>query len=303
MDSNRNVSLTIACISVVGGSGLVDCIRSILQTGFDCMVIADDDTAHVQLSDVIGEHRVEIISATGRTIPEKRAVAVENAQTDWIAMIEDTCTIGHAWRRGCEQLMACEGASGGSGPVALSPSLDARSRALYCSDYAQFIAPPALRSDDAPGDRMFESDTLPGVNLIYRRDAIAPYITDQGLVESEVNRHMRNDGHSLYMHPGLAVTLTSPDTAGATASARFAHGRLYGGLTAREMSLGHRVVRAAGCAILPCVLSWRALRALVRSRQRLIATLPHIAAFETFWSCGECTGYLLGAGRSIERWK
>ena len=123
------------------------------------------------------------------------------------------------------------------------------------------------------------------------------------MIESEVNRRMREDGHELYIHEKLAVTLESADEDAATLRSRFSHGRLYGGLRSRNMTAAQRVLRALVCVLLPLVLSCRSLRALTRTSNRAITTAFYIVAFETIWSCGECTGYLLGCGHSLEDWK
>jgi hypothetical protein len=303
MDEDRKGSLSIACISVVGGIALLNCIRSVLRSGLACVVVAEKKAIRHEVAELISKQSLEIIYAEGCNVPEKRAIAVSNATSDWLALIEDTCTVDDQWRRGCEALIACRGASAGSGPVSLGQTLSARARALYCSDYGKFFPTVLKHPANAEPTGMLPVETLPGVNLLYRIEMLRQYMGEEGLIESEVNRRMREDGHGLYIHQKLAVTLEHADENGATFRSRFTHGRLYGGLQSRNMTAPQRALRALVCVLLPLVLSCRSLRAPTWTRNRAITTAFYIVAFEITWSCGECTGYLLGCGHSLEDWK
>lgn len=303
MDENRDGSLTIACISIAGGPALLNCIRSVLRSGLGCIVVADKSAIIDEVNDLVSEYHLELICTKDCSVPRKRAKAVYRAETDWIALIEDTCAINNTWRQGYEEMITCKSTDGGSGPVNLGQSLDARSRALYCTDYGKYFPVLLKHAGDGNTSRMLQSETLPGVNLLYRRAIVMQYINDEGLIESEVNRRMNEEGHELHLHEDLAVTLEYPDVNGATLRSRFSHGHLYGGLQSRNMTSSQRILRAIACGILPFVLSYRSLRALAHDRRKILATAMFIVAFETAWSCGECTGYLLGCGKSLDHWK
>ena len=301
--SKIDTQLTIACISVVGGAALQHCARSIAATGLPGLIVADSEAITPEIRDIIDSYPLEIINGSGCSVPMKRALAVKHSTSEWIALIEDTCTLDDTWGSGCEAVMALNGASGASGPVNLGSHLDRRSRALYCSDYGPFF--PANR-EASPNDdyaSVASVDTLPGVNLLYRRGTLIGYMDDEGLIESEVNRRMRENGHTLCIHHDLGVTLRYADTTGASFSSRFNHGRLYGGLQARNLSVIARLSRGMACLLLPVVLSLRSLRALVSTREHIASTAAWIVMFETVWSCGECTGYILGCGDSLTDWK
>lgn len=303
MSSHCNDSFTIACISVAGGPALQSCIDSILRTGLGCIVIADGRTIAGEVSKLVNEHKLYLIRTDSCSVPEKRAIAVSAAKTEWIALVEDTCAVSDTWRSGCEEIMACKKAHAGSGPVFLGRSLSAPARALYCSDYSNFLASVSEQKTGNLKTEMLQSDTLPGVNLLYRCDTVKRYITNEGLIESEVNRRMSKDGYKLYIHKDLTVILLHADDNSLKLRSRFLHGRLYGGLRAREMTIGQRILRIMSCVLLPAILSYRSLRSLARDRRKIAATALYIVAFETAWSCGEFTGYLLGCGKSLEHWK
>lgn len=303
MNEKPDESLTIACISIVGGTALFNCISSVLQSGLGCMVIAEERDIIDEVTRLISDKHLELVVTHGDSVPGKRAIAVRKAASAWIAMIEDTCTVNEEWRRGCASLIDCKDAAAGSGPVLLGDSLSVRARALYCSDYGKYFPVSLQDSMEHDSIKMYKCNTLPGVNLLYRRETVMQYINADGLIESEVNRRMIEDGHTLYIHEDLAVTLDHADETGATLHSRFNHGRLYGGLQSRNMRPAIRMVRALTCVLLPFVLSYRSLRAYARVRNRNLVTSLYIILFETVWSCGECTGYLSGCGHSLEDWK
>jgi hypothetical protein len=303
MTSNSADQLTIACISVIGGAALQHCARSIAATGLPCVIVADPRAITPEISDTIHNNSLEFIDGSGCSVPVKRALAVKHCASEWIALVEDTCTLNDTWLFGCEAVMAMEDASGASGPVNLGHPLDRRARALYCSDYGPFF-PATLRArHKGEHNTLSPADTLPGVNLLYRRETLLGYMDDEGLIESEANRRMREDGHTLYIHEDLAVTLRYADAAGASCSSRFNHGRLYGGLQSRNLSATARLGRGLTCFLLPVILSLRSLRALAGTREQVVTTAVWILVFETVWSSGECTGYLLGCGDSLADWK
>jgi hypothetical protein len=303
MTSDSIDQLTIACISVIGGEALRRCIYSMAATGLPCVIVADPRAITPDISDIISNNSLEFIDGRGHSVPMKRALAVKHSGAEWIALVEDTCTLNDTWLAGCEAVMAVDDASGASGPVSLGLPLDRRARALYCSDYGSFF-PAALRARQKGEHSTFSpADTLPGVNLLYRRETLRGYMDDEGLIESEANRRMREDGHNLYIHEDLAVTLRYANAAGASCSSRFNHGRLYGGLQSRNLTVTARLARGLACFLLPVILSLRSLRALAGTREQFVTTAVWIVVFETVWSCGECTGYLLGCGDGLADWK
>ncbi|MDL0429767.1 hypothetical protein QPM17_01405 [Marinobacter sp. TBZ242] len=303
MTTDTANQLTIACICIVGGAALENSVRSILATGLRSVIVADPGAITPKARDIIRDHCIEWIDSSGCSVPAKRALATNHCTSEWIAFIEDTCTVDDSWRSGCEAVMEIKDAAGASGPVRLGSPLDRRARALYCSDYGSFF-PAALHGRrESKGKSVLLANTLPGVNLLYRRALVMSYMNGDGLIESEINPRIRGDGHGLYIHENLSVTLRNADSAGTSFLSRFNHGRLYGGLQARNLTVSSRLVRALACVLLPFVLSLRSLKALAYTREQVATTALWIVMFETVWSVGECTGYLLGSGNTLADWQ
>lgn len=295
--------LTIACISVIGGTALEQCARSIIATGFPCLIIADSVELTPALRDIVKLDSVDFIDGAQSSVPSKRNLAVEHARSDWIALVEDSCTLDARWCVGIKQVLAQTDVKAAAGPVNLGGSLHRRARALYCSDYGPFF--PASIQSQQTGEMgpCLATETLPGVNLLYHRETLLQYVDQEGVIESEINRRMTADGHRLCIHEDLSVTLRFADESGASFRSRFNHGRLYGGLQSRSLSVGSRLTRGLGCFLLPLVLSLRSIRSLTGTREHIVGTAAWIVMFETVWSCGEFTGYLLGCGETLADWQ
>lgn len=295
--------MTVACISIVGGAALENSVRCVLATGLRCVIVADPAAITPKTKGIIRDYCIEWIDSSGCNVPVKRTLATNHCTSEWIAFIEDTCTVDDSWRAGCEAVMKMNDAAGASGPVRLGSPLDRRARALYCSDYGPFFPAALDDQSESEGKSPLSTDTLPGVNLLYRRALLMRYMDEDGLIESEINPRIRADGHGLYIHERLSVTLRHADSAGLSFHSRFSHGRLYGGLRARNLNVSSRLVRALACVLLPFVLSLRSLKALAYTREQVTTTALWIVMFETTWSVGECTGYLLGSGKTLADWQ
>lgn len=304
MTRSEEHPITVACISVAGGRALEQCVQSALRTGFRCMAVIGPGGAEDALRDVDPDRELRIIASDHESIPQKRALAVAQAQTEWIALVEDTCTLDESWRDGCEELIRYPAVQAASGPVRLSRIPGPALRALYCADYGAFF-PHVLTRNAGTGSSgaLLPARELPGVNLLYRRDAAQDHMADGRLIETEVNRGIRSRANGLYLHPDLSVTLRAEHSRAATMGSRFAQGRLYGGLQSRQLRAATRAFRAVACLLLPFVLTYRAVRALSGLPGSKLRTGMYIVLFETAWSCGELTGYLFGPGNAADQWR
>ena len=95
MNEKHDESLTIACISIVGGTALFNCISSVLQSGLGCMVIAEERDIIDEVTRLISDKHLELVVTHGDSVPGKRAIAVRKAASAWID--EDLAvTLDHA---------------------------------------------------------------------------------------------------------------------------------------------------------------------------------------------------------------
>lgn len=292
-------SLTIAVITLAGGTALERCLRAVAEIPGRRLVVARPEHA-AQIAAAWPQFDWRI--STG-TVPERRSQAVAAADSDWVALVEDTCEPAASWHAALGEIAAAGRATAWSGPVVIARDLAPRYMALACTEYAQFTPECWTRLATGPGPGASrEVARIPGLNLLYRRSSLAGSNLAAGLVESDLHPQLQRRGETLGLHPGLAVTYFAADANNAAVRARYAHGRIYGGGLAARSSTWSRLAGALKCFALPGVLSLRALRGLPRDYRPWLTACGWIVAFSCAWSAGEFLGLLAGRGKSVLAW-
>ena len=121
------------------------------------------------------------------------------------------------------------------------------------------------------------------------------------LVEMLHNQQLRARGEVLLADDRIVVDHFQSVSFPTFCALHFHNGRLIAGYRLARMSWPERILRLAGCTVLPAVMLWRTLRiAYANRRLRGIAarTSPLMAGLLCCHSAGELVGYLFGAGRS-----
>ena len=295
-------------IALAGGDALAACLGRLGASQGDCQVMLGDgmgraDTWQARFP------AVRFVEAQAMTVPMRRQRGIEAAQGALVALLEDTSLPEPGWREALCEAFASEKVAAAGGPVRIDPALPARTQALACTEYGRFHPDrfPQLALGAADDRGVQAVSRLPGNNLAYRRATIVPMLESgtQGLLESVVNEKLRASGHSLALHPRMAVVYSAADPQGIRVRTRWHHGRLYAGQRAAGWGLMARLVALAGSVLLPVVLSARSLAAMTRA-VRPAAWLPTafwICVMETAWAAGEGAGYVAGGGDSVEAWR
>lgn len=298
-ESTAAATLTIVVVTLAGGAALARCLAAVARIEARRIVVARPEHA-VTPAATWPQFDWRIADAP---VPVRRAQGVAAAGTEWVALVEDTCEPAASWAAAVAEIATMGRAVAWSGPVLISRELAPRHMALACTEYAAFA--PANWTRLAVGAGLgpaHEVTRIPGLNLLYRRSALAGCDLAAGLVESDLHPQLQRRGAALGLHPGLAVTYCAADANNAAARARYVHGRIYGGGLAERNSWPARLAGAMKCLVLPAVLSLRALRGLPRDYPARLAACGWIVAFSCAWSVGECVGRLAGRGKSILAW-
>ena len=114
---------------------------------------------------------------------------------------------------------------------------------------------------------------------------------------------LRAAGRVIALHPGLAVTYSASDFAGARWMARLQHGRIYGGGLRARLGALRRAVALLKCAVLPAVLWARGAAALPAQRRTDWQAHGWLWLLALAWSAGEAVGIAFGRGRSLQAWQ
>ncbi len=289
-------NLTIAIIELAGGEALTTCISS---------VRAETESPATRISVMLrgastppglsGDDRVTVFTNAGATIPARRLSAVEAADTDHIALLEDTTLPPSGWAGAIGAELSKPGIAACSGPVALSPALSPRYKALGYLEYGRF------------GKSVHPESALPGNCMAFDRNSLLAILdkTEEGLVEHEVSARLIRNGKTIGFMPEMVAMYAAPDEYGARLSTRFSHGRLYASAHYANSSVAARTVGALRGMLTPVVLMLRGATHMIRQSP------ARLWPAEGFWIClmsisaglGEATGAILGKGNSAASWR
>lgn len=240
---------------------------------------------------------VSVHPANGN-IPQMRRLGVEKSRGEVVALIEDDCIVAKDWAAAL--LNAHRGhhvAVGGAvEPGSYRKLLD---WAAYLSDYSPFMLPFAAG----------ESTRLPGNNVSYKRLVVEELlaVTEKvGLQEALVHEHWHALGKPMFAEPRAIARNEHRWGFRDLTSMPFFHGRAYGGQRAQHWGAGRRGIFAVGTVLLPFLHIARIVRRVRSRRRRTVPTvraLPWLAVFGFSWAFGECIGYVMGPGDSLQRWR
>jgi glycosyltransferase involved in cell wall biosynthesis len=267
----------------------------------EILAIRDRETVPTDEYQILQQRfdRVRWIAAyEGATVPQMRMLGIAQSKGDIIALIEDDCIVCADW---CSSVIQAhqatpDGAIGGAvEPGAYTTGLD---WGIYFCEYARFMQP-------------FEGivHVLPGNNVSYKRATLNKllqnYPSNEGFYEVFMHSALQQAGQSLIADSKLVVHSCNSWKFTNIFTVPFHHGRGFAGMRFANQPLKRSLFLGVSL-LLPLIQMSRIIR-LVFDRKRyifeLIEAIPAILMFSISWSLGEFFGYLLGSGKSLERWK
>jgi len=299
----RKHQFCVVVVPILGNDGLLRCLKSISNLPVQHVIVAAE-IPDKRVTDLIETSSMLLLVRPALSVPERRAVGVEACSCEWVALLEDTCTIEDKWFEAATDNVKNSDCAAFTGPVRFSPSLAPNALALACSEYGRFTRDQLFSGRPNINEGIVcEVKRSVGVNLFYRKTAIESHIRHEGIIESELDQTLTSRGERIVAHRDFAVCFAEADEASMKLRSRFNHGRLYGGFLRRRKSLPARMIHLLRCIALPLVLSQRAIKALPTAHTSRRAAIKHIVIYETSWSIGEFIGILVGPGALRENWK
>lgn len=290
---------------IIAGNGrrtpLARCVESLIAQDDGHLQILIAFGGHPSLNAALGVHAAatESLSFEAPTaLHVLRAAALQQATGEIIAILDPYSIPAPDWLAMLQSAHRSQSNQAIGGPVDLD---DAEKRglldwAVYINEYGMFLPPMEKQA----------MELLPGCNVSYKRTALfegaAPRSPE--LWKTFVNDRLRELGEDLLIEPGMIVALDKTVDFGDYLYRRYDHGRCYGAMSSREMSIVARLLRVVAAPVLPFLLLARWSRRYWlrgRFRGRLIATLPLQLLMFGWWIAGETVGRLFGAGRSCSR--
>ena len=280
--------LAIVIVSLIGAEAVARTLRSIRAIDAECVVVGSTPRSAPR-SGPTGFIHADV------PVPLKRTAGIDATDSDWVALLEDTCDVGPGWQAAFNEIAGQTEFDVAGGPVTIAGDLPPPCMALACLEYAAYAA--------APGQLTVAADRIAGLNLLYRRSALPVMDAGTGLIESEVNARILHKGGKLALHPGLAVTYRAADHASARFNSRFSHGRIYGGGQRDRIDRIHRAIAIVKCVALPFVFYARAVRGIPADHRFPVRARLWILWLALAWSLGELCGVVAGRGASLATWR
>lgn len=298
MTSSRNLKLSIVIAAWNDPASLSACLSSLapqVDASIEVIVVSNYDcTLEIEQRFAFARFSREPDTAI---VPELRTKGVLQSSGQIVAILEDHCTVGDEW---CAEIIKSHelpyAIVGGS--VENGPDQKALDWAVYFYDYGNYMLPDTARV----------VTSLSGANVSYKR-AILEKIKGQyehGFYEEIVHGELQRRGHSLYLAPSAVVHHNKEYSLSSALAEAFHHARTYGAKRISGAFPSKRVMYVAGSILLPIVLPVRTIVRVLRKgrhRKALGQSLPYLVLLLAGWSCGEFSGYVLGEGKSAERWR
>jgi Glycosyl transferase family 2 len=296
-------SILIGRVSTEDGTRILETLEALrAQEGrFAHEVIVAD-----RLQDPVSERirteypEIQLLPCPADTsLPELRTRAFEKACGDYIVVTEDHCVPSHNWLAALIEAFQ----EAPAGTVAVGGLIDNGvcdtlfDRATFFCEYNAFAG--SIRSGPARA--------LPGMNVAYRRSAIAALnrgTLAKGFWETTVHPIFLENGSILYLSDRIKILHKKKFSFGLFAVQRFLYSRYYAGLRFRQDQLLSRWAMSGLTLALPPLLLFRMTRNLLTKKPLipdLIRALPYLTLFVIICAWGEFVGYIAGPGDALSR--
>lgn len=290
--------LSVVIASINNVKSLADCIDSIVhQPQGDAIEIVIVGSSKDEISPLF-EHfsNIRHLDLSGqRSIPELRAMGLQSARGDILAMTEDHCIVDEHW---IENIFRAHQ----SPHLAIGGAVenDAVERlidwAVFFCEYGRYMSPVV----SGP------ATDLPGPNVSYKRAALDEFrdLLAPPTWETFWHSRLQSRGYILLSDPQIAVRHRKRFTLRGFLNERFYFARSFAAQRAANSTELRRAMFILGAPFLPPLLLWRIASQVLRKGRRqmeLILCLPYIFLFTLSWAWGELIGYAFGPGDSMNR--
>ena len=297
MPHSRARPLSIVVATHRSWPGIQRCLEALHQQAAEvgAEILLTASSADALPESVAGNYpAVVCLESPGASSYHLRAQAIARAEGEIIAITEDHCRVRPNW---CRAILAAHQAEPSA--AAIGGAVE-NGTGEHLLDWAGFlIANGPCVSPLVNG----ESDCIAlQANVSYKRRTIEAYpIPRLGFMEMLYNQQLREHGARLVADDRIVVEHDQSLAFGVTCALHFHNGRCIAGFRLERIGLVERVLRLAGCVMLPPVMLWRTLATVIGKRRlvdRALLATPWIVCLLLCHAAGEWVGYLTGPGRS-----
>lgn len=287
--------------SVNGLPYISDCLTALLhQTGgvnHEIIVVdrCGESTAQV-IRERFSRSHLSFIAAEPRTsIPRLRAMGMERANGQTLAILEDHCRVGPNWLQVIARTRS-EGHRVIGGAVANGAVERLRDWAAFFCEYAAFM-PPVPRG---------QVSAITGNNCAYERELLDALGEDlyQEVWEYFLHARLRKQGAPFWSEPELLASHDKRFGVGYFLTQRYHYSRSFVAMRVGGWPRWQRVAYACAAMALPPLLLVRMIQSVYakqRYRREFLLSLPLILFYLFGGALGEVVGALGGPGASLEK--
>jgi glycosyltransferase involved in cell wall biosynthesis len=297
--TKKKPKLSVIIASVNGPEILKECLKNLnLQSmAAELEVIVASRCANLGVKTLDKKYStVKFIQAGPKTtLPQLRALALQETTGDVIGVLEDHCMVEADWAQRMFKAHQSEyPVIGGSVEnAACARTID---WAAYFCEYSQAMNP-------IPEG---EVGAIPGNNVSYKRPVFERFQEDmeQGAWDFIVHDRMRKAQIALYSIPAITVHHKMSSSLGWFIKQKFHIARSFAGMRFASSSRFRRARYALGTILLPLILANRIVSCVWKKRRHrleLILSFPYLFLLLLTWGFGEAVGYIFGPGSSPQK--
>lgn len=219
-----------------------------------------------------------------------RTLGLKHARGRFVALTEDHAVASDTWAADMVRLLAEAPRAAAIGGAVECGSPRLLHWAVYWCDFGRYQNP----LPEGPAEYVSDS------NVAYRREALEA-IRDRwedDYHETIVHWALVQRGHEIRLTPrSLVWQVREGLTLAWALRERFVWARSFAGTRVKVTPWPKRLVLAAGCVVLPFLLSTRLAAGVIqrrRHRARFLAALPLVFLLNGLWALGELVGYVTG---------
>ncbi len=236
---------------------------------------------------------LKLIEAPASTsIPQLRALAMREASSDIVAVLEDHCFVGPDW---AQQMIQAQG--GGYDVIGGSVENAACERLV---DWAAFFCEYSRVMSPVPDG---EIGFLPGNNVSYKRWVLERFREEieSGIWDFILHERIRKEGIPLCSISSMTVRHNMSRSFGWFMTQKFHFARFYSSTRSADLSSSRRWLHGIASVLLPFLQAQRTISSIWKKgiyRKEFFFSFPILFLMLVSWSLGEAAGFFFGNGSS-----
>jgi hypothetical protein len=291
--------ISVVVASKVGPPFIDQCLNSLeceaRELGAEVIVVTSQDESYMRR--LAGAFPwVRVVNTSEKEVPALRRRGVEEAKSEWVAIIEEHCAARGDWLHRAVAALSNGRYSAAGGPIVDDNYDTLRDWVVYFCEYNSAM-PPAPRG---------ETRDLNDANIAYPRSVLMEHreLLDQGYWPMTLHGHLLAKGHRFVSVPDMVVYHRGPFQFAYYLGQRYLFSRAYTGVRAQRKAALWRLTYLIAAPLIPFMLLARMARNVFskgcRSRQFILA-LPLTITALVVLVAGEWVGCLLGPGDALSR--